>query len=61
MISIQIQDVRSAEPVLCEGSAWVTLRFADESRVVFHTLNFTQAVAIADAINSEAGAREEPA
>ena len=61
MISIQLHNPISAEPVSSSGKTWVRLGFADGSRVTLFTVNFDQAGAIADAINSENDAsRGEP-
>lgn len=57
MISIQLHNPISAEPVSCSGKNWVRLGFADGSRVTLFTVNLDQAGAIADAINSENDAR----
>lgn len=59
MISIQIHNPITAEPVASGGKTWVRLGFADGSRVTLFTVNFGQAGAIADAINSECDARQE--
>ena len=57
MIGVTLHDVEAAEAELIDGLAWVVLRFAGGDRVTIHTVNFTQAVAVADAFMSEIEAR----
>ncbi len=57
MISIQLNHVASAEAERIDGVSYVTLRFPRGDRVVIHTRSFTQAIAIANAINAEEEAR----
>lgn len=59
VISTTIQYVEAAEPVLDSGRSWVTLRLGGDNRVTIHTVNYGQAVAVADAFNSELEARQD--
>jgi hypothetical protein len=59
VISTTIQNVERAEPVLDSGLSWVTLRLGGDNRVTIHTVNYGQAVAVADAFNSELEARKD--
>ena len=59
MISIQLHNLRHAEPVADGGQSWVRLDFAGGTRVALFTSDHARAVCIARAING--GGEEEEA